>query len=326
MSRCFPYTPPGHLRHGLVESIKLERGTVIPKSELKPHRKSEKKRKKEKRKDKNGKDKSQCLPKNFKKLDDVLNVYKDGDQLERSDLTEEHEPPVCYISDGSQNCHKRKRETTSHSEGRVDGNKIKIRFSLKKPCFDASISKESACSSSGRAYSNQELNFSVASMSRSKLLHDNGKKVNGISSEPSCSADAVPQLKLLHDDGRKVHGPSSEPSCSVAPVPRQKVCRDVEMKVKRPSSRTLANENKILKAVLQYKALIEDWVPPLLQPELNDYDSGDDWLLPKKQLGKPAAKRSDDYDVLCASCSSSWPQAHYLPEAEIYALPYTVPF
>ncbi|KAK8478724.1 hypothetical protein V6N13_049300 [Hibiscus sabdariffa] len=322
MSRCFPYTPPGHLRHVLVESIKLERGTVLPKSELKPHKKREKKQKKEeKTKDKKGKDKYQCLG----KLDDVLNLYKDDDRLERSDLTEEHEPPVCYISDGSQNSHKRKRETTSHSEFRVEGNKIKIRFSLKKPCSDASISKESACCSSGRADSNQELSCSVASVPLLKLSHDNGKKVNGLSSEPS-SVDPVPQLKLLHDDGRKVHSPSSEPICSVAPVPQQKVCHDIEMKFKRPSSRTLANDNKILKAAFQYKVLIEDWLPPLLQPELNDYDSGDDWLLPKKQLGKPAAKRSDDYDVLCAASSSSWPQAHYLPEAEIYALPYTVPF
>ena len=97
--------------------IKLEREKVLPKLEQKIHKKREKK---EKRKEKKEQEKSQGLIKKFKKLDDVLSGYKD-DQLEKSDLTEEQEPPVCYISDGSQNSNKRKRETLSSSECRVDG-------------------------------------------------------------------------------------------------------------------------------------------------------------------------------------------------------------
>ncbi|GMJ07023.1 hypothetical protein like AT1G20100 [Hibiscus trionum] len=252
MSRCFPYPPPGHLKQGLVESIKLERERV------------------------------------------------DEDQLEKSDLTEEHEHPVCYISDGSQNSHKRKRETVPHSECRVDGKKIKIRFSLKKPCgLDASISKESACSSSGRSEFNQELS-SVTSVA------------------------SAPELELQLDDDRKVYCHSSEPSCSGALVPQEELWHNAESnETGSSSSGTMAKNNKIPKAVVQYKTLIEDWLPPLLLPELNDYENGDDWLLPKKLPGK-LAKRLDGRVLF--SDSISWPRAHYILEAEIYALPYTVPF
>ncbi|XP_016702952.1 uncharacterized protein [Gossypium hirsutum] len=244
-------------------AIKLEREKVLPKTEQKIH----KEREKEKKKKRKEKDKTQGAIKKLKKLEDVLDAYKD-DQLERSDLTEEHEPPVCYISDGSQNSHKRKRDTASYSECSVDGNIIKIRFSLKKPrASDASISSEEpACSSSGRTDSIQE---------------------------PNCTIASVPELKLQHDDGRKEQGSSSS--------------------------------GTLLKAALQYKTFIEDWMPPLLEAELNN-DGDEDWLLTKKQLGKPAAKRPDDNDHTCVASASLHPSAHFLPAAEIYALPYTVPF
>ncbi|MBA0733972.1 hypothetical protein Gogos_017933 [Gossypium gossypioides] len=254
---------PACLNFILCCAIKLEREKVLPKTEQKLH----KKREKEKKKERKEKDKTQGAIKKLKKLDDVLYAYKD-DQLERSDLTEEHEPPVCYISDGSQNSHKRKRETASYNECRVDGNIIKIRFSLKKPrASDASISSEEpACSSSGRTDSIQE---------------------------PSCTIASVPEQKLRHDDRRKEQGSSSS--------------------------------GTLLEAALQYKTLIEDWLPPLLEAELND-GGDEDWLLTKKQLGKPAAKRPDDNDHTCVASASLHPCAHFLPAAEIYALPYTVPF
>ncbi|KAE8690333.1 Glutathione S-transferase family protein isoform 1 [Hibiscus syriacus] len=300
MSRCFPYSAPGHLSQGLVESLKLERERVLPKSEQKLHKKREGEKVK-KNKDKKGKNKTQCLSKKFKKLDDVQCGYKDEVQLEKSNITEEHEPPAGYISEGSQNSLKRKRETVPHSECRVDGKKIKIRFTLKTPHgSDATISKESACSSGVSADSNQNSRSSVAS---------------------------APQRELWHNVGLKEHSPPSEPSCSVASVPQQKLWHDVEKKEKHPSSsRTSARDNKIFRAALQYETLIENWLPPMLEPELNDDDSGDDWLLPKRQLGKPAAKRLDDNDVHCHSSSTSCPRAHYLPDAEMYALPFTVPF
>ncbi|XP_039024183.1 uncharacterized protein LOC120156980 [Hibiscus syriacus] len=277
-------------------AIKLEREKVLPKTEQKLHKREEK----DKKKDRKGIDKIQCPSKKFKKLDDCQNGYNDEDQLEKSDFTEENEPPVCYVSDGSQSSHKRKREMVSYSECKVDGKKIKMKFSLRNPHqSEAVIGEKPSCSSNGRGDSNQDqIGF----------------------------VPPVPEQKLCRDDGRKEQVPSPVPS-SAALVSEQKLRPDVAMKVQRPSSsRRLAKGDKILRAALQYKTLLEDLLPPVLQPELNDDDDGDNWLLPKKQLGKPAVKGSDGNGVPCRASLISWPRSQYLPEAEIYALPYTVPF
>ncbi|KAK8663250.1 hypothetical protein V6N13_083073 [Hibiscus sabdariffa] len=97
-------------------------------------------------------------------------------------------------------------------------------------------------------------------------------------------------------------------------------------KVQVPSFKTSSKESKILKAELQYKTLIEDWLPPVLHPELDNDDNGDEWLLPKKRLDKLVAHRSVDSNVPCHSSSTSWPRAQYLPDAEVFALPYTFTF
>ncbi|XVF63655.1 hypothetical protein PTKIN_Ptkin09bG0104200 [Pterospermum kingtungense] len=258
MSRCFPYPPPGYLRQGLVKSIKERKEKV----------------------------KTQGLTKKYKKVDDVLSGNKD-DQLEKSDLTEEQGPPVCYISDGSQNSNKRKRETLSSSnECRVNGNIVKIRFSLKKPRVpDASLSEELVCSTSGRA--------------DSSTLPKAQEQCDPLSKRPNASTP-VPEQKLLCDE-RRVTVPSS--------------------------SGASVYDNRLQKAALQYKSLIEDWMPLPLQVELDDDDDNDNgWLFETKRQGESAFKRSEvDSNFSCAG-ATSYPRAHFLPEAEIYALPYSVPF
>ncbi|MBA0720533.1 hypothetical protein Golax_008149 [Gossypium laxum] len=273
MSRCFSYPPPGYLRQGFAESIKLENEKVPSKREQRLHKRSEKKQKK---KERERKDKTHGLTEKFKH-DDSLNVYKD-DQLENSDLTEEHGPPVCYTSDGSQNSNKRKRETLFSSECRVNGNALKIRFTLKKPCQSAASLSEETVSTSVRLDSTRE-QCSSWSIKANTVTH-------------------VPEQNLWHNDERRAQIPSSETSV-----------RDSEMQ----------------KAALPYESLIEGWMPPLV--ELSD-DSGDNWLFKVKQQGETAAKTSkvDSGVTTCRGCATSWPSAQFVSEADIYALPYTIPF
>ncbi|XVE69698.1 hypothetical protein DITRI_Ditri10aG0011900 [Diplodiscus trichospermus] len=275
MSRCFPYPPPGYLKQGLVKSIKLEREKVLPKTK----QNIRKRKKEEKRKERKEKEKAQGLIKKYKKLDDVVGGFKD-DQLEKSDITEEHEPPVYHISDVSHNSNKRKRETISSttSECRVDGNVIKIKFSLKKLCEpDASLSEDPACSTSGRADS---------------------------STPPKAQDQCYPCTSV----------PERVQWCG-------KECREPIPS----SSAASVSDNRMQKAVLQYKTLIEDWMPLPLQVKQNDDD--DDWLFMTKQQGKPMAKRFEfDNVVKCRVAATSCPSAYLLPEVDIYALPYTVPF
>ncbi|XP_075652269.1 uncharacterized protein LOC142622636 [Castanea sativa] len=87
-----------------------------------------------------------------------------------------------------------------------------------------------------------------------------------------------------------------------------------------------SHEKKIQRKESAYKTLFENWVLP--PPHYQGDDFGDeDWLLGKKQEDTNGSKRlKAGNDVSSCRCPTSWPHAHYLPEAEIHALPYTVPF
>lgn len=73
----------------------------------------------------------------------------------------------------------------------------------------------------------------------------------------------------------------------------------------------------------QYKSLMENWNPPSLQSYNFGLDDDDDqsWLFQRK----PKQARVEEKNV--GSSSALWPpRAQYLPDVDIYALPYTVPF
>jgi hypothetical protein len=79
------------------------------------------------------------------------------------------------------------------------------------------------------------------------------------------------------------------------------------------------------KADSPYKVLIEDWVSPPPQFELNDSDD-QEWLFQASKRERHGNKILNACrDVLCHE-SSLFPRGHYLPEADVYALPYTIPF
>jgi hypothetical protein len=85
-------------------------------------------------------------------------------------------------------------------------------------------------------------------------------------------------------------------------------------------------KNEIQRTESPYEALIKNWVPPSLQCEGNDFDD-EEWLFRPKQEERHGSKRfKAGNNVSCGGSPTLWPHAHYLPEADIYALPYTVLF
>lgn len=91
------------------------------------------------------------------------------------------------------------------------------------------------------------------------------------------------------------------------------------------SSSLCASES--LPVELQYRNLIKNWVPQPLRCEHADLDD-QGWLFRTRKnhrCGVGTSKSSLDCSTF--EGSSLWPpRACYLPEAEIYALPYTIPF
>ncbi|KAL0351735.1 UNVERIFIED_CONTAM: hypothetical protein Scaly_1562200 [Sesamum calycinum] len=78
---------------------------------------------------------------------------------------------------------------------------------------------------------------------------------------------------------------------------------------------------------LQYKNLIENWIPPQWQDASLDSDD-QDWLFQGKNEDKRAEKRqkAGNDSLPCSSSSASWAHAQYLQDVDVYALPFTVPF
>ncbi|XP_071729167.1 uncharacterized protein [Rutidosis leptorrhynchoides] len=84
------------------------------------------------------------------------------------------------------------------------------------------------------------------------------------------------------------------------------------------------HEKKMLKKQSKYEKLVGLWVPPVLETQLPD--DREDWLSRRGETVK-SCSRNDVEACKESEVSSLWrPCARYLVEADIYALPYTVPF
>ncbi|CAI9296423.1 unnamed protein product [Lactuca saligna] len=387
MSRCFPYPPPGYSRNGatyeaLIESIKLQKETDKAKSERKKEKraKKEKKEKKEKRKDseksKLQKNPNESQQDSYSKQFPPLNIKRKEDtieQLEKSDLTEEHSQPVdshkpSYSSDSTQNSNKRKRDDPVVPDDSNHVKPIKIRL-FKKQKGPDSI-KETSCSISGRF--DQQSNSNSVNGQRTSIpipVPVSSNRKSGIpatstsydrkQSAPLSLHSRKGDVAVLHSSRQQQPIPIPgyrKPSENVIPTPSPSpippsapsVSRKLDasmvsssgrmstdeiklQKKKDPISEIPLNvgpttrfEKKLQKKHLKYEKLIGSWVPPVLEAQVVADDGGDDWLLGRRETRVARSTMKDDVET-CREMT--WqPCARFLVEADLYALPYTVPF
>uniref|UniRef100_A0A1D1YI48 Uncharacterized protein n=1 Tax=Anthurium amnicola TaxID=1678845 RepID=A0A1D1YI48_9ARAE len=309
MSRCFPYPPPGYEKSSpLIESIKLRNEKEKAKKERQKEKKREKREKssgddgkKEEKRHSHKKRKYEELDLANQKAGDYIKIREDESaQLEKSSVTEELGPPavhnLCDSSDSTQNSSKRKRHEAAEVE---HGNGLRIRLPL--------------------------------------LRHRDSEQPSS-SVQPCFSGriEAVPAQQEIRSTGHeKLSSPSEQPCFSgrINATPPEEIAKishsktDSVVSSRSHSSRCCCDSN----VRRQYKNLIENWIPPPLETENPEFDD-QDWLFGKtarRHDGEGETSRrqvaSEDLDLGSALCS--WPpRAIYLPEAEIYALPYVVPF
>ena len=91
-------------------------------------------------------------------------------------------------------------------------------------------------------------------------------------------------------------------------------------------SKACLNVGRIQSPNSLYRTLIEKWVPS--RPELGQNDLDDqDWLFGSKQHNMLESRiHKLDNVASCSRSSTLWPQANYLPEVDMFALPYSLPF
>lgn len=77
-----------------------------------------------------------------------------------------------------------------------------------------------------------------------------------------------------------------------------------------------------------YNSLFQNWDSCALQLKGFELEDQDWWLSTSQRQEQTQATKKVKPVSDAPGCSSStlWPRAQYLPEADIYALPYTVPF
>ncbi|KAM7521237.1 hypothetical protein LguiB_020199 [Lonicera macranthoides] len=329
MSRCFPYPPPGYSNNdALIESIKLQREREKAKAERKKEKKEKKREKKERRerkeKEKLNSNTTVSHDEPAKKLGKSWGYLEAGhksksridstEQLERSGLTEEHGQPIrshnpSNSSDSTQNSNKRKRHSSpinGTSNGcQTNGNTFRIRLPLQKHKEPvASASKEELCSTSGRTDLHVQQKYEVAQETTRQrdicfppLVRD--IVVTGLTARPDNALNNTIIRKA------EIFVPDQRPSASGS---------------------TSSSYKKLKKASKIYTELMTNWVPPTLERVLPD--SGDqEWLFGGKRQKREGEQRKEGSDDVSCCCSSALqPRARYLPEADIYALPYTIPF
>ncbi|XP_043697250.1 splicing regulatory glutamine/lysine-rich protein 1-like isoform X2 [Telopea speciosissima] len=267
-------------------------------------------------------------------------------------------------SDSTQNSHKRKKHCSPSSSSHNLGSILRIRLKQKdqkilpsnklpgsnsgktgyisqgkyeippRLCQEqlhSSSGRQQQCSTSGRAFvaeqqslkqDNQET-LPSKELTRSNLLNAGPILQGKIGISPrysevqTCStlerATVVMQGKC-ENDPKPIEGQT----CSTSGLLGVQGL-DITESARRSSSKLKKRESR-------YRDLIENWVPPIIENSLSDFDD-EEWFFKTQSKSERVAKRyKPSNDEGCLGSSDLWPRACYLPGADVYVLPYTVPF
>ncbi|KAH7663229.1 hypothetical protein IHE45_14G039300 [Dioscorea alata] len=354
MSRCFPYLHPNREAEALIEPIKLQNGKESRK-EKKDRRKEknrEKKDKKENRKrsreDHGSFEPSKHSPKKRKHDEGKgfpAKAVDDGsEQLEKSSITEELGLPLStyspYDSDRSQNT--KQRENPAATAPSINHNNVgfivRVRLPLGKKQKDAEAlvpNEEDPCFSGRLETPFQSLHFPSSSQRYSSA--DQSETVSNQEAAETMNKPFNSQQRHSGPSGRveetykqDVAQPNEKPSSSqlrYTKTPGEQKVDKVPASAPTPST---SNQrlSRIERKEQRYQDLVSNWNPQQFQYELSD-DSEDNWLFGSRQ-GKDndaGCKTGAESSVYGNTTAVSFqPRACYIPEMDMHALPFVVPF
>ncbi|KAE8655950.1 hypothetical protein F3Y22_tig00117012pilonHSYRG00044 [Hibiscus syriacus] len=360
MSRCFPYPPPGYVKNGirdeaLIELIKIKR----EEEKAKKDRKKEKKDKKEKKREKKKRDKALDIGETKSKKHSHKKRHKDessqegqkgGDYqkrrenevecYEKSTLTEEHGYAVGpqNSSDSTLNSSKRQKLSLPPDSGHNSGSIIRIRLpSQRHKDPEVLPTKEQPCSTTGK--------IDEAFVQETLGLPSQGHKDPEVlpRKEHLCSTSGKIDEAFVQGTHEHVPGTGRELEehlCSTANIRLPELTP--KLSKEKPFSSSGASESVARSAqaslstslcsscsptlALGFKNLVEDWVVPTQQTDITSFVD-EDWLFQRKRNLNNGVKSNKDENIGSSQMSStSWPHARFLPDADIYALPFMAPF
>lgn len=187
----------------------------------------------------------------------------------------------------------------------LSGKIIRIRLSSKKQNqFDVNVDEQKHCSTSGR------IQFPPQTDNDTAL----GQRSEGFCSTPRSTTTNVGKGLVLKAGGERIQLASKK----IDPTP---VFEKISLPAADPVLTPMQKEG------LLYRNLIENLAPPRFQDGCVDA-ADEDWLFGANNKVERTEKKSMCRDESMPYCNTSllWPRAQYLPEVDIYALPYTFPF
>lgn len=326
MSRCIPFPPPGYVWNGvggeaLIELIKHNR----ERAEAEKERKKEKRRKKERRRKKENKKRREdgevrqeslspnCRHKDgrnrrsWEKSDNEKKRQYEAQGLENSSLTEELEQPMISDSqyDSSENSQNsmRKKPRWSPNGYNNHGSIIQFDFQQQKHKDQAALSGKPVCSTPTQMDIVVQEKFEMAP----RLREDQFCSASGMSINIAQEMASRPSKEIRHSPSRT------------------EVVADGKAETDPASS---FSESGSLQIESQFRELIVNWVPvpPPFQTEHTMFDD-QEWLFnkrpPRSDMTRKTNASNDDF---CRGSCLLYPYACYLPKADIYAFPFTIPF
>ncbi|EOA16959.1 hypothetical protein CARUB_v10005187mg [Capsella rubella] len=341
MSRCFPFPPPGYVLNGIRDEAMIV--SIKGKEEKEQRRKEKKRDKKDKKDRKENKDKKDSKERKEKK--DKKRKERDGKEggsekhshkrrrkeegakvdlsrklkeseiscLEKSSLTVERE----LLQSTSQNsCDSTLNSNEILPKQPLDGRHnndsesiIRIRLPSRRQkdpeVMTTFKDQETPCPSRGIKLDSSQL--------------DTREPVN----QHPCSTSAPEHASKPQEEKRKdpvfkgkYHGKEKR----ITSAPNPETYQPTRSRCSCPPS-----------VVLQFLNVVENWVPNTNELRVDLINSEEDeecwWSMKKPRSPKERCKQLNrNNEIKQVGNTMGWPCARLLPEADIYALPYTVPF
>lgn len=148
--------------------------------------------------------------------------------------------------------------------------------------------------------------------------------------EPTCSTSGRVGVSTIKH--KQIPNQPCQQHCSSEQIDKQKItiCNSNKIKdaAKSAGGKTAASrDDEMQNAEALFKSLFDNFVAPPILSEPKCSNDDQEWLFGTKQQKREPKRPEPISEVICRdSNNASWPQAHYLPAADVYALPFTVPF
>ncbi|XP_024016612.1 glutamic acid-rich protein isoform X3 [Eutrema salsugineum] len=305
MSRCYPFPPPGYVRdESLIESIKGAKEEVKREKKDRKHKKEKKRKERENEADrskkhrhkKRRKDEKTTAIASSKKVDDddghrgLMN--SEVASLEKSCLTVDLE-----LQTSSQNsC-----DSTLHSNERPDKSQTQSQPPLDESGIRVWLPGKEQKDPEAEVMMMTNEDQKQLPSSLSEAPREKRKDPTKLSKEektgPLKDNRRVSTL-LVREKPSSSHQETNGPS---------KLCRKCS-----PSTAS------------RFLNLIENWAPDRVESKLTDSEDQEWWLVMK--FGAKRHHPVSNQTTSNGSGSMVWPTARFLPEVEVHALPFTVPF